>query len=199
MGLVALGVFSLNPVGMSGAMFLLAFQGVYSGALFLIVGMLERRFVEVLHADESREKALSEAMTIGRIRGLASSAPAFAGVALTVWFASIGVPGLAGFIGEFSVLLGAYQAQPWMAAVAVATVVASAAFALTAYQRTWYEEATSSVKDLHAREWIVLAPVVAVIVLFGVYSSPALKLIDVSIGQLTRDGVFRVVSAEVRR
>jgi NADH-quinone oxidoreductase subunit M len=199
MGLVALGVFSLNPIGMSGAMYLLAFQGVYSSALFLIVGMLERRFVEVLHTDESREKSLDEAMTIGRVRGLASSAPAFAGVALTVWFASIGVPGLAGFIGEFSVLLGAYQAQPWMAALAVVTVIASAAFALTAYQRTWYEEATATVPDVRPREWLVLAPVIAVIVIFGVYSSPALKLIDSNIQQLTRDGVFRVVSAEVQR
>ncbi len=199
MGLVALGVFSLNTVGMAGAMYLLAFQGVYSSALFLIVGMLERRFVQVLGSDESKEKVLDEAMTVGRIRGLAASAPAFAGVALTVWFASIGVPGLAGFVGEFSVLLGAYQSQPWLAAIAVATVVASAAFALQAYQRTWYEHATASVRDLQPKEWLVLGPVIVVIVLFGVYSSPALKLIDISINDLRSSGVFSVVSAEVRR
>jgi NADH:ubiquinone oxidoreductase subunit 4 (subunit M) len=70
---------------------------------------------------------------------------------------------------------------------------------LTAYQRTWYEEATATVPDVRPREWLVLAPVIAVIVIFGVYSSPALKLIDSNIQQLTRDGVFRVVSAEVQR
>jgi NADH-quinone oxidoreductase subunit M len=197
MGLVALGVFSLNPVGMSGAMYLLAFQGVYSGALFLIVGMLEDRF-KALDL-EPGERGVDESLTIGQVRGLASSAPAFAGVALTVWFASIGVPGLAGFIGEFSILLGAYQTQPWAAAFAVMTVIASAAFALYAYQRTWYERATHSVPDLRAKEWLVLAPVVAVIVFFGVYSGPALKLIDSSIQALQQQGIFRIITAEVQR
>jgi NADH-quinone oxidoreductase subunit M len=57
-------------------------------------------------------------------------------------------------------------------------VIASAAFALTAYQKTWYEEATDSVADLSSREWRVLAPILAVVVLFGVYSSPAIKMIE---------------------
>jgi NADH-quinone oxidoreductase subunit M len=178
MGLVALGVLSLHPAGAAGAMFLLAFQGVYSSALFLVAGMLERRFIVLEGGDETKEKALDRAFEIGRVRGLASSAPAFAGVALTLWFASIGVPGLAGFIGEYTILLGAYQTQPWIAAIAIATVIASAAFALTAYQKTWYEEATDSVADLSSREWRVLAPILAVVVLFGVYSSPAIKMIE---------------------
>jgi NADH-quinone oxidoreductase subunit M len=184
MGLVALGVFSLHPAGASGAMLLLAFQGIYSSALFLIVGMLERRFIVLEGGDETKEKALDRALEIGRVRGLAASAPAFAGVALLLWFASIGVPGLAGFIGEFSILLGAYQANPWMAAIAVTTVIASAAFALTAYQKTWYEEATHSVADLSPREWRVLVPIVALVVFFGVYSAPALELVKPVVAQL---------------
>ncbi len=184
MGLVALGVFSLHPAGASGAMLLLAFQGIYSSALFLIVGMLERRFIVLEGGDETKEKALDRALEIGRVRGLAASAPAFAGVALLLWFASIGVPGLAGFIGEFSILLGAYQANPWMAAIAVTTVIASAAFALTAYQKTWYEEATHSVADLSAREWRVLVPIVVLVVFFGVYSAPALELVKPVVAQL---------------
>ncbi len=197
MGLVALGVFSLNAVGMAGAMYLLAFQGVYSGALFLIVGMLEDRFKRL--DLEPGERGTDEALTIGHVRGIAASAPAFAGVALTVWFASIGVPGLAGFIGEFSILLGAYQTQPWAAAFAVMTVIVSAAFALYAYQRTWFERATHSVPDLRPPEWVVLAPVIAVIVFFGVYTSPALKLIDSSIQALNQQGIFRIITAEVQR
>jgi NADH-quinone oxidoreductase subunit M len=177
MGLVALGLFSLNPIGMAGALYLLAFQGVYSSALFLIVGMLEER----LNVDSKNEKSTNLALEIGHVRGLAASAPAFAGVALVLWFASIGVPGLAGFIGEFSIFLGAYQANPWATALAVATVIASAAFALTAYQRTWLEESSSSIPELHARDWVVLAPILAVTVFFGVFSSPALKLLEPSV------------------
>lgn len=183
MGLVALGVFSLHPSGASGAMLLLAFQGIYSSGLFLVVGMLERRFIALEGGIESKEKALDRALEIGRVRGLAASAPAFAGVALLLWFASIGVPGLAGFIGEFGILLGAYQANPWIAALAVTTVIASAAFALTAYQKTWYEEATHAVPDLTRREWTVLVPIVALVVLFGVYSAPALELIKPVVAQ----------------
>jgi NADH-quinone oxidoreductase subunit M len=184
MGLVALGVFSLHPAGVSGAMLLLAFQGIYSSALFLVVGMLERRFIALEGNDESKEKALDRALEIGRVRGLAASAPAFAGVALLLWFASIGVPGLAGFIGEYSILIGAYQANPWAAALAVTTVIASAAFALFAYQRTWYEEAThKGVADLTAREWRVLAPVVLLVVVLGVYSAPALEMVKPVVAQ----------------
>ncbi|MFN3266225.1 MAG: NuoM family protein [Deinococcales bacterium] len=183
MGLVALGVFSLHPAGISGAMLLLAFQGIYSSALFLVVGMLERRFIAFEGGLEGKEKALDHALEIGRVRGLAASAPAFAGVALLLWFASIGVPGLAGFIGEYSILLGAYQANPWAAALALTTVVASAAFALYAYQRTWYEVPSHHVADLGNKEWRVLVPVVALVVILGVYSTPALELVKPVVAQ----------------
>lgn len=187
MGLVALGVFA-GPIGTAGALYLLAFQGIYTGGLFLVAGMLERRIVEVeTHkADsEARERDLTRALEIGHVRGLAASAPAFAGMALVLWFASIGVPGLAGFIGEFSILLEAYRANPWIAALAVTTVIASAAFALTAYQKTWLEEPTASVPDLRRSEWLVLTPLVAAVVLFGVFGGPALKLIDPGVRALS--------------
>jgi NADH-quinone oxidoreductase subunit M len=90
---------------------------------------------------------------------------------------------LAGFIGEYSILIGAYQANPWAAALAVTTVIASAAFALFAYQRTWYEEATHKVADLTAREWRVLAPVVLLMVVLGVYSAPALEMVKPVVAQ----------------
>jgi NADH-quinone oxidoreductase subunit M len=106
-------------------------------------------------------------------------------VALLLWFASIGVPGLAGFIGEFSILLEAYRASPWIAALAVCTVIAGAAFALTAYQKTWLEEATIRVPDLRPHEWLVLAPVVAAVVFFGVFSGPALKLTEPGVRALS--------------
>ncbi len=215
MGLVALGVFA-GPIGTTGALYLLAFQGVYTGGLFLVAGMLERRIIEVeTHkADfEARERDLTRALEIGHVRGLAASAPAFAGMALVLWFASIGVPGLAGFIGEFSILLEAYRSAPWISALAVATVIASAAFALSAYQKTWLEEPTAHVPDLRRSEWLVLTPLVAVVVLFGVFSGPALRLIDPGVRALsvqlssvsgdleptTPSSISRPITSEVRR
>ncbi len=213
MGLVALGVFA-GPIGTTGALYLLAFQGIYTGGLFLVAGMLERRIVEVeTHkADsEARERDLTRALQIGHLRGLAASAPAFAGMALVLWFASIGVPGLAGFIGEFSILLEAYRTSPWIAALAVTTVIASAAFALSAYQKTWLEEPTAAVPDLRRSEWLVLTPLVAAVVLFGVFGGPALKLIDPGVRALSVQlssvsgalepsiPVARPISSEVKR
>jgi NADH-quinone oxidoreductase subunit M len=180
MGLVALGMFSLHPIGMTGAIILLAFQGVYMGGLFLLTGMVQERITK-LEVGLDPEKAIDRGLEIGSIRGLAASAPALAGVALTIWFASIGVPGLAGFVGEFSVFLGAYQANPWMTALAVATVIAAAAMALRAYQKTWLEEARHVVPEVRAREWWVLAPILAVVIFFGIFTAPVLNLLKPSI------------------
>jgi NADH-quinone oxidoreductase subunit M len=165
---------------MTGAIILLAFQGVYTGGLFLLTGMVQERITK-LEVGLDPEKAIDRGLEIGSIRGLAASAPALAGVALTIWFASIGVPGLAGFVGEFSVFLGAYQANPWMTALAVATVIAAAAMALRAYQKTWLEEATHSVPEVRAREWWVLAPVLAVVIVFGIFTAPVLDLLKPSV------------------
>ncbi|HEX2864140.1 MAG TPA: NADH-quinone oxidoreductase subunit M [Deinococcales bacterium] len=207
MGLVALGMFSLNPVAMTGALYLLAFQGVYTGALFLGVGMLEERASRHLEAEEaavqpaapvkagkgkaarapkevreSREER--NALTIGAMQGLAASAPALAGVTLILWFASIGVPGLAGFIGEFSIFIGAYQVPwwgPWLTFIALGATIAAGAYALTAYQKQFQGPRSAAMRprlDVRRREWPVLGLTLAVIVLFGVYSAPALRLIQ---------------------
>ncbi|HWG83985.1 MAG TPA: NADH-quinone oxidoreductase subunit M [Deinococcales bacterium] len=188
MGLVGLGLFSLHPAGMTGALYLLAFQGVYTGGLFLVVGMLEERLARAFGAETGRGHGghghdVDRALTIGAARGLAVSAPALAGLTLLLWFASIGVPGLAGFVGEFSIFLGAYQASPWITLVGLLATIAAGAYALTAYQRTWFEqpEAQRIVSDVRAREWPILAPVVALVVLFGLYSAPALRLLQPSV------------------
>lgn len=180
-GLVALGLFSLQPAGIAGALYLLAFQGVYTGGLFLATGMLEARLARLEHASDR-----ARALEIGRFRGLAASAPALAGATLTLWFASIGVPGLAGFIGEFGVFIGAYTASPWTAAAALLTVVASAAMALFAYQRAWHERPNpdQGIPDVRGPEWLVLAPVLAAVAVFGLYTSPALNLLQPSVSSV---------------
>ncbi|WP_027480796.1 complex I subunit 4 family protein [Deinococcus pimensis] len=165
MGLVGLGIFSLQPIAVTGGLYLLAFQNVYTGALFLAVGMLWQRVgsTDVRHG------------------GVMTQAPALAGLTMSLWFASIAVPGLAGFVGEFSVLLGAYQVAPWIAFLGGLSTIAAAAYALTAYQRTFWQvrpEGSTRVLDLRGAEWAVLAVPLAAAILFGVYSQPALNLIQ---------------------
>nr|WP_221276861.1 NADH-quinone oxidoreductase subunit M [Deinobacterium chartae] len=165
MGLVALGMFSLNAIATTGAMYLLAFQGIYTGVLFLAVGMLYAR---------------TGSLEVRR-GGVMEDAPVLSGLTMTLWFATIGVPGLAGFIGEFSILLGAYQVSPWLSFLAGLSIIAAAAYALTAYQRTYWEErpqGAALLSDLSRLEWAILLPAVALTVLFGVYSAPALNLIE---------------------
>lgn len=165
MGIVGLGIFSLNETATVGALYLLAFQNVYTGALFLGVGMLQERIGSV----------------DTRVGGVMTQAGALSGLTMALWFASIAVPGLAGFIGEFSVLLGAYQVAPWLAFIAGLSTIAAAAYALTAFQTTfWQGRPLGSVRvaDLRQTEWLVLGIPLAVAVLFGVYSAPALNLIQ---------------------
>lgn len=166
MGMVGLGVLSLNITAQTGAMYLLAFQGVYMGALFLAADMLQRR---------------TGSFDV-RQGGIADSAPRMSGMTMVLWFAAIGVPGLAGFIGEFSILLGAYQVSPWLAGIAGLATIAAAAYALTAFQHSFWEKAPNpvlaSVKDLSAFEMNILLWSAAVLVFFGIYSQPALRLIQ---------------------
>jgi len=165
MGLVGLGIFSMNETAMIGALFLLAFQNVYTGALFLAAGMLQERV-----------GSLST-----KVGGIMTQAGALSGLTMTLWFASIAVPGLAGFIGEFSILLGAYQVSPWLAFLAGLSTIAAAAYALTAYQTTYWQVRPAGAvlaHDLRDLDWLILGAPVAVAIFFGIYSGPALALVQ---------------------
>lgn len=171
MGLVGLGIFSLQPIAQTGALYLLAFQNVYTGALFLAAGMLWQRVGNL-----STEQG-----------GVMTQAPALSGLTMSLWFASIAVPGLAGFVGEFSILLGAYQIYPWLAFVGGLSTIAAAAYALTAYQRTYWQVRPAGgarLADLRGSEWAVLAVPLAVAILFGLYTLPALHLIQPTVRAL---------------
>lgn len=171
MGLVGLGLFSLQDTAVIGALYLLAFQNVYTGALFLAAGMLQER-VGSLNT---------------RVGGIMIQAPILSGVTMSLWFASIAVPGLAGFVGEFSVLLGAYQVSPWLAFLAGLSTIAAAAYALTAFQHSYWQTRPAGavrVPDLQQTEWLVLGLPLAVAVVFGVYSTPALNLIQPAVRTL---------------
>lgn len=159
MGVVALGLFSLELAGHAGAMALLGAQMATTGGLFLLSGMLHDR---------------RGTFDLDAYGGLAKVAPALAAVTLLVLFASIGVPGLANFPGEFLALLGAFAASPAAAAFAVVAVVAAGVLGVNLYQRLFQGEAKARVADLKPLEVAVVAPIVAVTLWLGV--APAASL-----------------------
>jgi NADH-quinone oxidoreductase subunit M len=159
MGIVAVGLFSLHLAGKSGSMALLAAQMVTTGGLFLVSGMLHDR------------RGSFELEAYG---GLARGAPALATASLLVLFASIGVPGLANFPGEFLALLGAYQAAPLAAVVAVLAVIAAGAVGVNLFQRLFQGETRERVRDLSPLEAAVFAPILALTLWLGI--APAANL-----------------------
>lgn len=159
MGVVALGLFSLHVAGQSGAMALLGAQMATTGGLFLLTGMLHAR---------------RGSFDLDAYGGLARAAPALAAVTLFVLFASIGVPGLANFPGEFLSLLGTFAASPAAAVVAILALVAAGVFGVNLYQRLYQGEARASVRDVSALEVAVLAPIVAATLWLGM--APATPL-----------------------
>ncbi|MEE9298363.1 MAG: NADH-quinone oxidoreductase subunit M [Acidimicrobiia bacterium] len=170
LGFVVLGVFSLTTQGLQGGVIQMVNHGLTTGLLFLLVGMIyERR--------HTRE--------ISDFGGLASVMPLFAGVFLFTAFASIGLPGLNGFVGEFFVLVGSYLSLPGYAITAAFGVVLAAVYLLWAYQRMFNGEVTveanRGLPDLTIREKVILVPMLVLIVFLGVYPKPALDIIEPSV------------------
>ena len=158
LGFVMLGIFTLNQQGLVGGLIQMVNHGLSTGALFLMVGMIYERRHSRLIAD---------------FGGLWQVIPAFSALFLVVTFSSLGLPGLNGFVGEFLILLGAFQRNPWMAALASTGIIFAAVYLLWMYQRVVFGEVTHDenrrLVDLTTREWAVLVPVLALIVWIGVY------------------------------
>jgi NADH-quinone oxidoreductase subunit M len=170
LGFVVLGIFALTSQGLQGGVIQMVNHGLTTGLLFLLVGMIyERR--------HTRE--------ISEFGGLAAVMPLFAGAFLFTAFASIGLPGLNGFVGEFFVLIGSYLSLPAYAIVAAFGVVLAAVYLLWAYQRMFTGEITVEANrgllDLDLREKIIILPIAALIVFLGVYPKPALDIIEPSV------------------
>jgi len=160
MGFVTLGIFTLTTQGMQGAMFQMLSHGIVSAALFLCVGVVYDR----LHTRE-----------IARYGGLANNMPRYAAVFMVFMLASVGLPGTSGFVGEFLVLLGAYQVHTLAAFLAATGVVLGAAYMLYLYKRVVFGEITHAdvrtMKDLNAREIAIFAPLIALVLWMGIYPS----------------------------
>jgi NADH-quinone oxidoreductase subunit M len=167
LGFVVLGTFTFTVQGLSGGVLQMVNHGLSTGALFLLVGMLYER---------------THTRDLGRMGGLALSMPVLAGVFLFVALSSIGLPGLNGFVGEFLILLGTFIVNKVYAVIAVTAVVLAAIYLLWAYQRAMH--GTFSVPDhrllpdLNAREYAILAPILAGILFIGVFPKPILSRIE---------------------
>jgi NADH-quinone oxidoreductase subunit M len=170
LGFVVLGIFALTSHGLQGSVLQMVNHGLTTGALFLLVGMIyERR--------HTRE--------ISQFGGLATVMPRYAAAFLFVAFASIGLPGLNGFVGEFFILIGAYLSLPVYAIVGASGVVLAAVYLLWAYQRMFTGpvliEENRALKDIGFREVAILAPLLALILFLGIYPKPALDRIEPSV------------------
>ncbi len=167
LGFVVLGIFALTNQGLQGGVIQSVNHGLTTGALFLLVGMIyERRHTRMI-ADYG---------------GLARVMPVFAGFFLFIAFASIGLPGLNGFIGEFLVLVGSYLSLPVWAIVAASGVVLAAVYLLWAYERMFTgpidKPENEKLLDLDLREKLILVPIAVLVVFLGVYPKPALDRVE---------------------
>lgn len=158
LGFVMLGLFTLTPQGLVGGTLQMVNHGLSTGALFLLVGMLyERRHTRLIE----------------EFGGLWRVIPGWSAVLLVVALSSLGLPGLNGFVGEFLVLVGAFQVSPGLTALAATGVIFAAVYLLWMYQRVAFgevsREANRDLPDLTPREWTVLVPVLVLIVWIGVY------------------------------
>lgn len=167
LGFVMLGLWSLTVQGTQGALMVMISHGVSTGALFFLIGMIYERRHSRLIAD---------------FGGIAAVVPGFAAVLTFVSLSSIGLPGTNGFIGEFLVLLGSFQTHPVAAAIATSAVIFAAAYLLWALKRILYGPLTSDenrgLKDLTRREYLVLAPLLALILWLGLYPQPVLRRME---------------------
>jgi NADH-quinone oxidoreductase subunit M len=169
LGFIVLGTFALTSAGLAGGMIQNVNHGLTTGALFLLVGMLY---------DRRHTKRIAD------FGGLAGVMPIYAGFFLFTAFASIGLPGLNGFVGEFLVLIGSFPSQPVLTVIAAFGVVLAAVYLLWAYERAFTGEidnpANAALSDLRPREVAVMAPLVVLMLVLGMYPKVLLDRITPS-------------------
>jgi len=173
LGFVVLGICAMNVQGMQGAVFQMLAHGVSTGGLFLVVGML---------SDRRHTRLISE------FGGLKHVMPRLTAAFLIITLASIGLPGLNGFVGEFLILLGAFRWDPRFVVGAGLGVILSAVYMLWMVQRVYYgpvsREENAGLRDLQPREWAAVVPICAVAILMGVFPTLFLKPIEPAVQQI---------------
>jgi NADH-quinone oxidoreductase subunit M len=183
MGYIIVGLFTMNVYGLNGGLYQMLNHGISTGALFLLIGMIYER-------THSRE--------ISKYGGLASALPIFTIIFVVVTMSSIAVPMTNGFIGEFLILLGAYEYSPAVAAISVSGVVLGAAYMLWMVKRVFFgpkgqlvleseKDAHHALHDLSARELVVLAPMLVMIFWMGLFPNHFMDYSKVSVDYLIKN------------
>jgi NADH-quinone oxidoreductase subunit M len=185
MGFVTLGIFTVTVQGVEGAIFQMLSHGLISGALFLCVGVLYDR----LHTRE-----------IGRYGGIVANMPRYATLFMILMLGSVGLPGTSGFVGEFLVLLGAYQVDTFVAALAATGVVLGAAYMLMLYRRVVFgprvHPEALAMPDLNKREFGLLAGLAALVLWIGVFPSSVMDKISPASEKLVSDYQAKLAAAQ---
>ncbi len=176
MGFVTMGIFAANQQGIQGSIFQMVSHGIVSGALFVCVGIIYDRMHTRMIADYG---------------GLVNRMPLYAFAFMVFTMANVGLPGTSGFVGEFLVIVGVFQVSTWVAFFAATGVILSACYALWLYRRVIFGEMVKdslmSIKDLGPREKLIIAPLLAATIFFGVYPLPLLDITAVSVEHLVAE------------
>ncbi len=185
LGFCTLGIFALTPNGLAGSVLQQVNHGISTGALFLIVGVLyERRHTRM----------------ISDFGGLATPMPNFAAIYLIISLSSLGMPLLNGFIGEFTILQGAFQVSKAWAAWGALGVVLGAAYLLWLYQRVMFGPVTHAINeklpDLNLREYVTLVPLVILAFWIGIYPKPFFAYLDKPVQKIVEQVNPRFYEAE---
>ncbi|WP_282168774.1 NADH-quinone oxidoreductase subunit M [Ruegeria atlantica] len=185
MGFVTMGIFAANQQGIDGAIFQMLSHGFISAALFLCVGVIYDR----MHTRD-----------IEAYGGLVIRMPAYALVFMLFTMANVGLPGTSGFIGEFLTLMGTFQVNTWVTAVAASGVIFSAAYALWLYRRVVFgdliKESLKAMTDMSSRERLIFAPLIVMTILLGVYPSLVTDVIGNSTAALISNYDMALAAAE---
>ena len=172
LGFVVLGIFALTVPGLQGGVFTMVSHGLTTGALFLLVGILyDRRHTR----------------NIADFGGVWKSAPRLGGLFLAVTFASIGLPGLSGFVGEFLALIGTFVVHRPYAVVSAVGVILAAVYLLWAFQRVFTGDPTgenATIADMDRRELATVVPLLVLSLVLGVYPQPLLDRVEPSVRAL---------------
>jgi len=175
MGIVMLGLFALNPNGLNGAVLHMINHGIYSAALFLLVGIIyERRHTR----------------NVAEFCGLSHVMPGYAAVFLSMVMTAIGLPLLCVFVSEFLSLRGAFEANPMWAALGALGIILNAGYMLWLYQRMFFgtidNPKNEKLVDLSTREWIYMTPLVIMSLWIGIYPKPFLSYIERPVNAVVR-------------
>ncbi len=173
LGFVLLGIYAWNSLALQGAVVQMLAHGLSTGALFILVGALQER----LHTRDMR-----------RIGGLWASAPRIGAIGLFFAIASLGLPGLGNFVGEFMVLFGTYRVASGFAIVGTLGLVVSTIYALVFVQRVFHGEprGTTALADFSSRHMIIMVPMIVTLIWLGLYPQPAIDTARTGLANLQR-------------